>query len=214
MKNLFNVRESQEFVAQHSAIPPELALRIYTSRLIGKDPHLVLHGGGNTSVKMRRKNIVGEEQQVLYVKGSGVDLATIEPGGFVGLELNPLQKLRSLQSLPDDEMENQLQIHKVSFSSPDPSVESLLHVFLPPRYIDHTHADSILILTNQKDGEDFLKVALGEKGVILPYIMPGIRLAKGVVEQYEQNPGVEAIRSDRGDESRNFYFWRGCPDVL
>jgi rhamnose utilization protein RhaD (predicted bifunctional aldolase and dehydrogenase)/NAD(P)-dependent dehydrogenase (short-subunit alcohol dehydrogenase family) len=193
VKNLFNVRESQEFVAQHSAIPPELALRIYTSRLIGKDPHLVLHGGGNTSVKMRRKNIVGEEQQVLYVKGSGVDLATIEPGGFVGLELDPLQKLRSLQSLPDDEMENQLQIHKVSFSSPDPSVEALLHVFLPPRYIDHTHADSILILTNQKDGEDFLKAALGKKVAVLPYIMPGIRLAKGVVEQYEQNPGVEAI---------------------
>ena len=193
MKNLFKVRESQEFVAQHSAIPPELALRIYTSRLIGKNPHLVLHGGGNTSVKIRMKNIVGEEQELLYVKGSGVDLATIEPGGFVGLELDRLQKLRSLQSLSDDEMENQLQIHKVSFPSPDPSVEALLHAFLPPRYIDHTHADSILILTNQKDGKDFLQEALGEKVALLPYLMTGIRLAKGVLEQFEQNPGVEAI---------------------
>jgi rhamnose utilization protein RhaD (predicted bifunctional aldolase and dehydrogenase)/NAD(P)-dependent dehydrogenase (short-subunit alcohol dehydrogenase family) len=191
--NLFDAREAQEFSGKQSAIPPELALRIYTSRLIGKDPHLVLHGGGNTSVKIRMKNIVGEEQEVLYVKGSGVDLATIEPGGFVGLELDPLRKLRSLQSLPDEEMENQLQIHKISFLSPDPSVEVLLHAFLPPRFIDHTHADSILILTNQKQGEDFLRVALGEKVGILPYVMPGIRLAKGVLEQYERNPGMEAI---------------------
>lgn len=193
MKNLFKVRESQEFVAQQSAIPPELARRIYTSRLIGKNPHLVLHGGGNTSVKIRMKNIVGEEQELLYIKGSGVDLATIEHGGFVGVELDPLRRLRSLQSLPDEEMENQLQIHKVSFSSPDPSVEVLLHAFLPPRYIDHTHADSILILTNQQHGEDFLQGALGEKVAILPYIMPGILLAKGVLERYEQNPSLEAI---------------------
>ena len=193
MKNLFDPKESQEFVARYPAIPPELALRIYTSRLIGKDSHLVLHGGGNTSVKLRIKNIVGEEQNVLYIKGSGVDLASIEPGGFVGLDLDSLQKLKRLSGLTDEEMENQLEIHKVSFSSPDPSVEVLLHAFLPPRYIDHTHADSILILTNQKHAEDFLKQALGERVSILPYLMPGIRLAKGVVERYEQNPGVEAI---------------------
>jgi len=193
MKNLFDEKESQGFIARYPNIPPELALRIYTSRLIGKDPRLVLHGGGNTSVKLRIRNIVGEEQNVLYVKGSGVDLATIEPEGFVGLDLDSLQKLKRLSGLTDEEMENQLQVHKVSFSSPNPSVEVLLHAFLPPRYIDHTHADSILILTNQAHAEDLLKEALGAKVAILPYLMPGIRLAKGVVERYEQNPGVEAI---------------------
>jgi rhamnose utilization protein RhaD (predicted bifunctional aldolase and dehydrogenase)/NAD(P)-dependent dehydrogenase (short-subunit alcohol dehydrogenase family) len=191
--NLFDAREAQEFSGKQSAIPPELALRIYTSRLIGKDPYLVLHGGGNTSVKLRMKNIVGEEREVLYVKGSGIDLATIGAEGFVGLELDPLRKLRSLQSLPDEEMENQLQIHRVSFSSPDPSVEALLHAFLPPCYIDHTHADAILILTNQRQGEDLLRQALGRKVAILPYLMPGIRLARGVLDGYEGNPGLEAV---------------------
>jgi len=193
MKSLFDPKESREFIAKYPTIPPELALRLYTSRLIGKDPHLVLHGGGNTSLKLRVQNIVGEDQDVLYVKGSGVDLATIEPRGFVGLELNALRKLESLPSLADEEMENQLQIHKVSYSSPDPSVEALLHAFLPPCYIDHTHADSILILTNQKHGEDFLKEALGPRVAILPYFMPGISLAKAVLEGYVQNPGIEAI---------------------
>ena len=193
MKNLFDIRESQGFIARYPNIPPELALRIYTSRLIGKDPCLVLHGGGNTSVKMGLKDIVGEEQNVLYIKGSGVDLATVEPGGFVGLDLDSLQKLKRLSGLTDEEMENQLQVHKVSFSSPNPSVEVLLHAFLPPRYIDHTHADVILSLTNQKNGEKFLREALGEKVAIVPYLMPGFRLAGGVLERYEQIHGVEAI---------------------
>jgi len=193
MKNLFDERDAQKFVARYPANPAELALRTYTARLIGIDPGLVLHGGGNSSVKIRMKNILGEFRDVLYVKGSGVDLATIEPGGFVGLELDPLRKLQSLQSLSEEEMENQLQVHKVSFSSPNPSVEALLHAFLPARYIDHTHADSILVLTNQKQGEDFLREALGPKVSILPYLTPGILLAKGVLEGYEKNPGVEAI---------------------
>lgn len=193
VENLFDLKKAQEFIARYPDIPPELAIRAYTSRLIGKDPHLVLHGGGNTSVKMKVKNVVGEEQEVLYIKGSGIDLAAIEPQGFVGLELAPLQKLQRLPNLSDEEMENQLLIHKLAFSSPDPSVEALLHAFLPFRYIDHTHADSILILTNQKDGENLLREALGEKVGILPYVTPGIHLAKRVLDLYEQNPGFEAI---------------------
>jgi rhamnose utilization protein RhaD (predicted bifunctional aldolase and dehydrogenase)/NAD(P)-dependent dehydrogenase (short-subunit alcohol dehydrogenase family) len=193
MKNLFDERDAQEFVARYPAIPAELAWRAYSSRLIGKDPGLVLHGGGNSSVKIRMKNILGEFRDVLYVKGSGVDLATIEPAGFVGLELDPLRKLQRLQSLSEEEMENELQVHKVSFSSPNPSVEALLHAFLPARYIDHTHADSILILTNLKQGEDFLREALGPKVSVLPYLRPGILLAKGALEQYEKNPQIEGI---------------------
>jgi len=193
MKNLFDEKDSQEFVARYPAIPAELAVRTYTSRLIGKESGLVLHGGGNSSVKIRMQNILGEPREVLFVKGSGVDLATIEPGGFAGLELDPLRKLRRLQDLSEKEMENELQIHKISFPTPDPSVEALLHAFLPARYVDHTHADAILTLTNLKQAEDFLREALGPKASLLPYVRPGILLAKGVLERYEQSPGVEAI---------------------
>ena len=193
VKSCFDESEAKVFVAKYSTLPKDLALRIYTSRLIGKDPDLVLHGGGNTSVKLRMKNIVGEEQDVLYVKGSGVDLATIGPDGFVGLDLNFLRKLRNLESLSDEEMENQLQIHKISALSPDPSVEALLHAFLPHKYVDHTHADSILVLTNQRYAEDLVREALGPRVAVLPYIMSGLPLAKEVVEQYERDTQVEAI---------------------
>jgi rhamnose utilization protein RhaD (predicted bifunctional aldolase and dehydrogenase)/NAD(P)-dependent dehydrogenase (short-subunit alcohol dehydrogenase family) len=193
MKNLFDAKEAQEFITRYPQIPPDLALRIYTSRLIGGNPGLVLHGGGNTSVKLRVKNIVGEEQEILYIKGSGIDLAAIEFDGFVGLELEPLRKLGKLPALSDEEMENQLRIHKIQSSSPDPSVEVLLHAFLPHRYIDHTHADFILALTNQKQWKDLLMEALGPKAAVLAYQTPGLSLAKGVSEAFEANPGVEAV---------------------
>jgi rhamnose utilization protein RhaD (predicted bifunctional aldolase and dehydrogenase)/NAD(P)-dependent dehydrogenase (short-subunit alcohol dehydrogenase family) len=193
MKKLFDEKIAQEFVSRYPTIPQELALRVYTSRLIGEDPSLVLHGGGNTSVKLRVKNIVGEEQEILYIKGSGIDLATIEPESFVGLELGSLRKLMKLQALSDEEMENQLKIRKIQSSAPDPSVEVLLHAFLPPRYIDHTHADFILALTNQKRWNDLLTEALGSKAAILPYLTPGLPLAKRVFEAYQANPGVESV---------------------
>ena len=193
MENLYNEKDSKGFIAKYHAYPNELALRIYTSRLIGSNSSLVLHGGGNTSVKLKSKNILGEEQEILYVKGSGADLATIEPEEFVGLDLCFLRRLRSLESLSEEEMENQLQIHKVAASSPDPSVEALLHAFIPHKYVDHTHADSILILTNQKDGEDLVREALGAGVAVLPYIMSGLSLAKAVIAQYERDINVEAI---------------------
>ncbi|OGP88979.1 MAG: hypothetical protein A2156_04860 [Deltaproteobacteria bacterium RBG_16_48_10] len=193
MKNLFDEREAKEFVKRYPSLFEALALRLYTSRLIGKEPSLVLHGGGNTSVKLKTRNIVGEERDVLYVKGSGADLATLEPEGMVGLELHELRKLKSLESLSDEEMENQLKIHKVHFRSPDPSVEALLHAFLPHRYVDHTHAESLLILTNQKHGKELVEETLGPRIGILPYLRSGFPLAKGAIELYENNPHLEAI---------------------
>ena len=193
MKNRYDQLKAKELVRTYSAVPEDLALRVYTSRLIGKDPHLVLHGGGNTSVKLRRRNIVGEERDVLFVKGSGIDLAGVEPSGFVGLELEPLRKLRHLESLSDEEMENQLQVHKVSHASPDPSVETLVHAFLPHKYVDHTHADSILVLTHQKRGEDLLKEVLGPRIGILPYLPSGLPLAKGILTFYKRHPETEGI---------------------
>ena len=193
MKNLFRENEARRLVRKFPSYPEELILRLYTSRLIGIDQNLVLHGGGNTSVKLKVKNIVGEDQEVLFVKGSGGDLATIEPDGFVGLDLSGLRKLRRLGHLPDEEMENQLLVHKISARSPDPSVEALLHAFLPHRLVDHTHADAILILTNQKRANDFVREALGSKVGIVPYLPSGFALAKGVADFYKRNPEVEAI---------------------
>jgi len=189
----FNETAAKEFVEHYSDIPEELALRIYSSRLIGRNPALVLHGGGNTSVKLNQKNIFEENQEILYVKGSGVDLASIEPEGFSGLDISFLRKLRNLNSLSDEEMENQLEIRKVESSSPNPSVEALLHAFLPHKYIDHTHADSVLILTNLKHGRSLIKKALGSKVAVLPYTMSGLPLAQEVVSQYEKNTDIEAI---------------------
>ena len=184
MISAFNETAAKESVERYSDIPGELALRIYTSRLIGRNPDLVLHGGGNTSVKLSKKNILKENLEILYVKGSGVDLASIDPKGFCGLDVDFLRKLRNLDSLSDEEMENQLEIRKVEWLSPNPSVEALLHAFLPHKYIEHTHADSVLILTNQKHGRSLIKKALGSKVAVLPYTMSGLPLAKEVVAQY------------------------------
>jgi rhamnose utilization protein RhaD (predicted bifunctional aldolase and dehydrogenase)/NAD(P)-dependent dehydrogenase (short-subunit alcohol dehydrogenase family) len=193
VKGLYNEKEAKTVIARYSEVPPELALRVYTSRLLGADPSLVLHGGGNTSVKLREGNILGEMREILFIKGSGIDLAAIEPSGFVGLELEPLRKLRGLDSIRDEEMENQLQIHKISFRSPFPSVEVLLHAFLPYRFIDHTHAEAILILTSQPDGADILKEVLGAKAAFLPYCGPGLALAKDGLREYGRNPEMEAL---------------------
>jgi rhamnose utilization protein RhaD (predicted bifunctional aldolase and dehydrogenase)/NAD(P)-dependent dehydrogenase (short-subunit alcohol dehydrogenase family) len=193
MRSLFDEKEAKTFVRRHDFLPEALSLRLYTSRLIGKNPNLVLHGGGNTSVKLKTKNILGEDQEVLYVKGSGIDLATLEPEGLVGMDLGPLRRLRTLHAISDEEMDNQLKIRKINPLSPDPSVEALLHAFLSPRYVDHTHADSVLVLTHLKDGEKHLREALGSRVGILPYIHSGLPLAKAGAETYERFGGVEAI---------------------
>ncbi|MCP4345572.1 MAG: bifunctional aldolase/short-chain dehydrogenase [Desulfobacterales bacterium] len=193
MKTNYNNTEAKEFIQKYPDVPEELALRVYTSQLIGKDPNLVLHGGGNTSVKLKMTNILGDEQDILYVKGSGQDMETIEPQGFTGLDLNYIQRFRTLQTLTDEDMENQLKIRKIDPDSPDPSVEAILHAFLPHKYIDHTHADSILILTNQKNGQELIKQALGPKVAVTPYIKSGFPLATGVAESFENTPDAEAI---------------------
>ena len=193
MKNGYNKVDADKIVKKYPGISKEMALRIYTSQLIGSEPNLVLHGGGNTSIKLKQKNILGEEQEVLFIKGSGIDLANIALEEFVGLDLTFLKKLRMLKNLDDTEMEVQLEIHKIHRTALNPSVESLLHAFLPHKYIDHTHADSILILTNQSDGESLIKKALGARVAVLPYTMSGLPLAKAVAAQYEMRTDLEAI---------------------
>ena len=193
MKSRYQEEEAERFVESHSDLPENFALRIYTSRLLGREPGLVLHGGGNTSVKLTTRNVVGEELDVLYVKGSGGDLAVIEPGGFAGLELDELNKLQGLEDLPDDEMENQLLIHRLRADAPAPSVDTLAHAFLPHRFVDHTHADIILALTNQDEAEERLLEALGDRAGIIPYAHPGFPLARNLFRFYRTHPDVEAI---------------------
>ena len=179
----------ERFGEQHGE---DLALRVYTSRLIGSDPNLVLHGGGNTSLKATRISLLGDLVDVLFVKGSGAPLDAVEPQDLPGLELEPLRRLRGLESLSDDEMLNQLRTHLLEASSPNPSVETLLHAFLPHRFVDHSHADAVLALTNQPEGEALAREALGERVVVVPYIMPGLPLAKAVADALEKQPAAQA----------------------
>lgn len=173
--------------------PSALSLRVYTSRLLGQDPSLVLHGGGNTSVKDRVKNLFGEEEDVLYIKGSGWDLATIESAGFPAVRMKPLMRLRELNALGDVEMMNELRAQLINTQAPDPSVETLLHAYLPHRFVDHTHANAVLTLTNQPDGEKRIRELYGSRMGIVPYIMPGFLLAKACAEVYESNPKVQGL---------------------
>ena len=194
MKSRWIDAEAREFVDRYAARWGEpLALRVYTSRLIGSDPDLVMHGGGNTSVKVAQRNLLGDEVEALCVKGSGWDLDSIEPPGFPALDLAWLRRLRKLESLSDEEMVNQLRTHLFDASAPNPSVETLLHAFLPHTFIDHTHADAILALTNQPDGTALVREALGGNVVVVPYVMPGFKLAKLAAEMFEGMPSARGM---------------------
>lgn len=162
----------------------DLAQRVYTSRLLGRDPALVLHGGGNTSVKIREHNLLGEEVDVLYVKGSGWDLATIEAEGFSPILLDHLRRLAALETLSDTAMVNELKTHQTRAAAPVGSVEAILHAVLPYRFVDHTHADALIAICNSTGGEDRIRALYGDLCVIIPYVMPGFDLAREVARRY------------------------------
>ncbi|MEK9629346.1 MAG: bifunctional aldolase/short-chain dehydrogenase [Nitrospinota bacterium] len=193
MENKWNDSSAQEAIKKYGDVHEDIALRVYTSRLIGADPALVLHGGGNTSVKSKTKNKVNEEVDVLYVKGSGWDLDTLEPPGLPGVLLDHLIKLRDLDALSDEDMVNEQRTHLLDASSPNPSVETLLHAFLPHKFIDHSHADASLIIANQPDAEELCRKIYGDTIGIVPYIMPGFALAKAAAEVYEKDKNVEGL---------------------
>lgn len=171
----------------------DLALRVYTSRLIGADPALVLHGGGNVSVKAAATDLFGAPVETIHVKGSGWDLGAIEPAGLPALDLAGLRRLRALDALSDEEMVNQLRRHLFDAAAPNPSVETLLHAFLPHRFVDHSHADAILAVSNLEHGEQVVAELFGGRVVALPFVMPGFPLAKAVADAYEAHPEVEGV---------------------
>ncbi|MGC6488252.1 MAG: bifunctional aldolase/short-chain dehydrogenase [Planctomycetota bacterium] len=193
MPDRWNEDEAQAFVAEFAGAGEAVALRVYSSRLLGRDPSLVLHGGGNTSVKTRRRDLLGREVEVLCVKGSGWDLADIEPPGLPAVRLEALRELRELDELSDEDMVDAVRGALLDSRAPNPSVEALLHAFLPHDYVDHTHADAILTLTDQPSPERHVRAALGDDVLVLPWIMPGFPLAKAVADAYARAPDCVGI---------------------
>ncbi len=193
MHSRWNDAGAREAVAQFGAAGTDLALRVYTSRLLGSDPDLVLHGGGNTSVKTTVRDRFGAELRVLCVKGSGADLSEVGPEGLPALEVDKLLRLRELRQLDDDGMVAEVRRCLLDPGAPNPSIEALLHAFLPHRFVDHTHADAICALTNQPDGAKLVREALGGDVLVLPWIMPGFPLAKAVAEAFAKQPDCRGI---------------------
>ncbi len=170
-----------------------LAQRVYTSRLLGQDHALVLHGGGNTSVKIRERNIFGNEEDILYVKGSGWDLETIEAPGFAPLRLKRVLRLATLERLSDTQMVQELRAAMTNPGAPTPSVETILHALLPYRFVDHTHADALLAITNTADGEQRVREIYGDSVVMLPYVMPGFDLARLAADRFPRESGPQTV---------------------
>ncbi|RWX46054.1 Class II Aldolase and Adducin N-terminal domain-containing protein [Candidatus Electrothrix aarhusensis] len=186
MLNLWKEQEAK-------ACKNELELRVYSSRLLGRDPSLVLHGGGNTSVKITEKNAVGEEEEILYIKGSGWDLETIETEGFAPVRLQPMIALAALDALTDPQMVNELKTQLTRANAPAPSVETILHAALPFRYVDHTHADAVVTITNTADGRRRIEEIYGDQVVVVPYVMPGFDLARDVARLFAEQAGPQTI---------------------
>ena len=186
MNNLWSEDEAN----QHTN---ELSLRVYSSRLLGRDKSLVLHGGGNTSVKIVEKNTFGEDEELLYVKGSGWDMEKIEAAGFSPVKLDYIRRLAQLPSLPDPQMVNELVTHMTRATAPVPSVEAILHGILPYKFVDHTHADAVITVTNSPGGEMRVREIYGDRVVVVPYVMPGFDLARLCAQCFPAQAGTNTI---------------------
>ena len=195
MQSRWSDADAQHLVSHYAGqdVSDELAHRVYTTRLLGQDAKLVLHGGGNTSVKTTATDVLGEMIDVLCVKGSGWDMARIEPAGLPAVRLAPLRRLRTLAALGDEDMVNAQRANLLDSQAPNPSVETLLHAFLPHKFIDHTHATTVLSLTDQPDPEKHCRDVFGGRVGYVPYIMPGFRLAKAAANVYEMAPEVDGL---------------------
>jgi len=182
MVSLWNDNEAEKFKNN------DLEMRVYTSRILGANSDLVLHGGGNTSVKVSEKNLFGEEEDILYVKGSGWDLATIEAAGFAPVKMQTLLKMADLKELSDVDMVTNQRAAMTNPSAPNPSVEAILHAIIPFKFVDHTHTDAVVTVTNTEGGEAKIKEIYGDTVLVIPYVMPGFILARTI---YEMTKGID-----------------------
>ena len=195
MQSRFVRADAEAMVTRYgeAGVSRDLALRVYTMRLLGADPRLVLHGGGNTSVKTRTADLMGREVEVLCVKGSGTDMATIEPAGLPAIRLAELRELRMRDALSDQDMVRAQRANLIDPMAPNPSVETLLHAFVPHKFVDHTHSTAVLSRIDQPDGKArAAEVYDGRMGVV-PYIMPGFALAKKAAEICDANTAVNGL---------------------
>jgi rhamnose utilization protein RhaD (predicted bifunctional aldolase and dehydrogenase)/NAD(P)-dependent dehydrogenase (short-subunit alcohol dehydrogenase family) len=199
MKSAWVEREAKQAVDRYgnAGIDADLALRIYSTRLLGRDPKLVLHGGGNSSLKTAERDLAGEKLAVLRVKGSGWDMGAIEPGGFPAVRLEPLRALRARKTLSDDAMARVQRAYLIDPQAPSPSVEMLLHAFMPAKFIDHTHATAVLSLIDQPNAAELCAEAFGGRLGFVPYRMPGFGLAKEAAAVFDKNPKVEGLILDK-----------------
>jgi rhamnose utilization protein RhaD (predicted bifunctional aldolase and dehydrogenase)/NAD(P)-dependent dehydrogenase (short-subunit alcohol dehydrogenase family) len=213
MRSRWVDRDARETIDRYaeSGVPAELALRVYTTRLLGVEPKLVLHGGGNTSVKLRMRDLLGEETEVICIKASGTDMAAIEPSGLPAARLEPLRKLYARETLADDEMARVQRAYLIDPLAPSPSVEMLLHAFVPAKFADHTHATAVLSLLDQPNSAELCaEVYHGRMGFV-PYLRSGFGLAKKAAAVFAENPAVEGLILDKhgiftfGAEAREAY---------
>jgi rhamnose utilization protein RhaD (predicted bifunctional aldolase and dehydrogenase)/NAD(P)-dependent dehydrogenase (short-subunit alcohol dehydrogenase family) len=195
LKNTWSNIEAKKYIKKYKKLghSKDLALRVYTTRLLGRNSELVLHGGGNTSVKTTIKDIDGKNYDVLCVKGSGWNMAEIEPAGLPAVKLQPLLALKNKKNLSDEDMVAYQKKNLIDINSPNPSVETFLHAFLPFKFVDHTHSDAIMNVTNRSDGLNFCKKIFGKNVSIVPYVMPGFGLAKKIHEIYSKNPKINCL---------------------
>ena len=199
MKSAWVEREAKQAVDRYgkAGIAADLALRLYSTRLLGRDPKLVLHGGGNSSLKTTERDLAGEKLAVLRVKGSGWDMGAIEPGGFPAVRLEPLRALRARKTLSDDAMARVQRAYLIDPQAPSPSVEMLLHAFMPAKFIDHTHATAVLSLIDQPNAAELCAEVFGGRLGFVPYRMPGFGLAKEAAAVFDKNPKVEGLILDK-----------------
>lgn len=194
MRNRWNEQEAERFVAEHAPRWGDaLALRTYATRLLGSEPALVLHGGGNSSVKGTWRTVLGADAPAIFVKASGFDMAAIGPEGHPPLDLEALRRLRTLATLDDDAMINEVRRALFDARSPNPSIETLLHAFLPATFVDHSHADAVLALTNQRGGGELVAEALGPDVVTLDYVEPGFPLALAAAQAFDHEPRARGL---------------------
>ncbi len=175
MKSLWSDTDARKFKTP-------LEQRVYTSRLLGANPELVLHGGGNTSVKAQETDFFGDPVEVIHVKGSGWDLATIEAAGFAPVRMDALLKMAKLATLSDAEMVKQQRAAMLDPGAPNPSIEAILHAVIPQTFVDHTHANAVVAITNHQEGRKVVEDLYGDRVAIIPYVMPGFDLAKAVAK--------------------------------
>jgi len=213
MRSRWTDADAQAAIERYGSaqIDQHFALRIYSTRLLGQNPELVQHGGGNTSLKSAMSDVFGDLVQALRVKASGADMAVIEPSGFAAVRLEPLQKLRSRATLSERDMGRLLRASLLDPDAPNPSVEVLLHAFLPHRYIDHTHASAVLSLTDQPDGAAICGDVYGDTIGYVRYAMPGLPLARISGDVYQKNLQVEGLILEKhgiftfGESARESY---------